>query len=305
MEKVNLRIGIDLGGTKIEGIALDLNKAGQEVFRKRIPTPDNYSQCLASLCGLIDEIRKSFPERPFSVGIGIPGAEDRQTGLIKNANSTFLIGKPFRQDIAKILDHKVQLANDANCFVMSEAQDGAGADFESVFGVILGTGCGGGLVFRNQLIVGPNSIAGEWGHNPLPWPDPEELPGRPCYCGKSGCIETYLSGPGLAADYSKGSELSLKAKEIATRADEGQIQAMECMDRYELRLAKSLAHVINIYDPGVIILGGGVSNISRLYINVPKLWKKFVFTGKVVTKLCEAKFGDSSGVRGAAWLEST
>jgi fructokinase len=267
-----LRIGIDLGGTKIEALALDA--AGHEVFRKRIPSPrGDYVATLDAIAGLVREAGEG------SVGVGIPGSLSRATGLVKNANSTWLIGKPLQQDLEEAIGREVRLANDANCFALSEAVDGAGAGAEVVFGVILGTGVGGGIVVRGAVLTGTNAIAGEWGHNPLPLPQPDDLPLRPCYCGRTGCIETYLSGPALERD---GGEAAL--------------------DRYEERLARALAGVINILDPDVIVLGGGVSKVARLYENVPKLWRRHVFSDQVATRLLPPRHGDASGVCGAAWL---
>jgi fructokinase len=266
------RIGIDLGGTKIEALSLD--PTGQEVFRRRIPAPrGDYAATLAAVAGLVREAGDG------TVGVGIPGALSRVTGLVKNANSTWLIGKPLQQDLEKAIGREVRLANDANCFALSEAVDGAGQGADVVFGVILGTGVGGGIVVNGAVLTGPNAIAGEWGHNPLPLPQPADLPLRPCYCGRSGCIETYLSGPALERD---GGERGLEA--------------------YEERLARALAGVINILDPDVIVLGGGVSKVARLYADVPKLWQRHVFSDRVATRLLPPKHGDASGVRGAAWL---
>ena len=266
------RIGIDLGGTKIEAVALD--PAGREVFRKRISAPrGDYAATLAAVAGLVREAGEG------TVGIGIPGALSRVTRLVKNANSTWLIGKPLQQDLEKAIGREVRLANDANCFALSEAVDGAGQGAEVVFGVILGTGVGGGIVIRGEVLIGSNAIAGEWGHNPLPLPQLADLPLRPCYCGRSGCIETYLSGPALER--------------------EGGASAL---DAYEGRLARALAGVINILDPDVIVLGGGVSKVARLYRNVPRLWQQHVFSDQVATRLLPPKHGDASGVRGAAWL---
>jgi len=267
-----LRIGVDLGGTKIEVLAVDAT--GCEVFRKRVSTPrGDYAATLAAVAGLVREAGTG------TIGIGIPGALSRVTGLVKNANSTWLIGKPLQQDLEKAIGREVRLANDANCFALSEAVDGAGQGAEVVFGVILGTGVGGGIVVRGEVLTGPNAIAGEWGHNPLPLPEGSDLPLRPCYCGRSGCIETYLSGPALERD---GGEAAL--------------------GRYEERLARALAGVINILDPDVIVLGGGVSKVARLYQNVPKLWQRHVFSDQVATRLLPPRHGDASGVRGAAWL---
>jgi len=266
------RIGIDLGGTKTEAIALDA--AGRAVFRKRVPTVrGDYGATLATIKALVDEAGEG------SVGVGIPGALSHASGLVKNANSTWLIGKPLQHDLERTLGREVRIANDANCFALSEATDGAGAGAQVVFGVILGTGVGGGVVVRGRIVEGANSIAGEWGHNPLPLPRAEDMPLRPCYCGRAGCVETYLSGPALERD---GGEAALEL--------------------YCERLARALAGVINILDPDVIVLGGGVSNIARLYDQVPKLWPPHVFSDHIATRLVPPKHGDSSGVRGAAWL---
>lgn len=267
-----MRIGVDLGGTKIECLALD--PAGKEVFRRRIPAPrGDYAATLAAVAGLVREAGDG------TVGIGIPGSLSRVTGLVKNANSTWLIGKPLQQDLERAIGREIRLANDANCFALSEAVDGAGQGAEVVFGVILGTGVGGGIVVRGEVLTGPNAIAGEWGHNPLPLPQPADMPLRPCYCGRSGCIETYLAGPALERD---GGERALPL--------------------YEERLARALAGVINVLDPDVIVLGGGVSKLARLYDNVPKLWQRHVFSDQVATRLLPPRHGDASGVRGAAWL---
>lgn len=270
-----IRIGIDLGGTKIELVALD--PSGRELLRTRIPTPQgDYEATVAALVALIDKAEKDLNSKA-SIGIGIPGALSRVTGLVKNANSTCLIGHDLKGDLEKKLNREVRIANDANCFALSEAVDGAGRGAEVVFGVILGTGVGGGIVVRGEVVVGPNAIAGEWGHNPLPLPREEDVPLPVCYCGRKGCIETYLSGPALARDG-------------------------ENLERYEERLARALAGVINILDPDVIVLGGGISNVQRLYANVPVLWQPHVFSDRVETRLAKNLHGDSSGVRGAAWL---
>jgi fructokinase len=283
-----LRIGVDLGGTKIEAIALDAQ--GREVFRKRIPSPQgDYAATLAAVSSLVREAGEG------SVGIGMPGALSRVTGLVKNSNSTWLIGKPLKQDLEKALGRQVRLENDANCFALSEAVDGAGRGAKVVFGVILGTGVGGGIVINRQVLAGANAIAGEWGHNPLPAPAAADLPHPDCYCGRKGCIETYLSGPGLVRDYEKRTGRRLAAEEIVALADES-------LSRYEERLARSLASVINVLDPDVIVLGGGMSNAGRLYTEVPRLWGRHVFSDQVATRLERHVHGDSSGVRGAAWL---
>jgi fructokinase len=272
---MDLRIGIDIGGTKIEALALDCD--GRERVRKRIPTPaGDYDATVRAVCALVADIEAQLGQ-PGSVGVGIPGALSRVTGLVKNANSTCLIGHDLKGDLEKALGREIRIENDANCFALSEAMDGAGQEDEVVFGVILGTGVGAGIVVRGEVLVGPNAIAGEWGHNPLPMPRDEDLPLPDCYCGRQGCIEAYLSGPALAKDG-------------------------ENLDRYEERLARSLAGVINILDPDVIVLGGGVSNIDRLYDSVPRLWQPYVFSDHIATKLAKHVHGDSSGVRGAAWL---
>jgi fructokinase len=296
-----MRIGIDLGGTKIEGIALDEN--GNECFRKRINSPqNNYKNTLNAISELISEIESST-KTTGSVGIGIPGTISPQTGLVKNANSTWLIGQPLQTDLESLLKRKIRIENDANCFVVSEATDGAAKNVDVVFGVIIGTGTGGGIFIRGQSIIGANAIAGEWGHNSLPWPTQDELPGRDCYCGKRGCIETWLSGSSFTADHQlKNNQANLTAKDIVTLAQQGDHAAKESLHYYEERLAKSLASIINVIDPDVIVLGGGMSNIKQLYENVPKCWDKYVFSEHVKTKLVPPKHGDSSGVRGAACL---
>ena len=283
-----MRIGIDIGGSKIEALALD--PGGTEVFRKRVLTPrGDYAATLAAVVALVKEIGAG------TVGVGIPGALSRITGLVKNANSTWLIGRPLKQDLEFALGCEVRLENDANCFALSEAIDGAGQGARAVFGVILGTGVGGGIVVDRQLLVGRNAIAGEWGHNPLPLPSHDDLPLPMCHCGRAGCIETYLSGPGLERDHERLTQEKLAARDIV--ALDG-----EALDRYVERLARSLAGVINILDPDVIVLGGGMSNVERLYTEVPRRWLRYVFSDHVATRLLRNVHGDSSGVRGAAWL---
>lgn len=299
-----MRIGIDLGGTKIEGIAID--SSGIELVRHRIDAPQgNYQNTITAITRLVDYL-ESQSQVTDAVGIGIPGAVSPNTGLVKNANSTWLIGHPLNKDLSAALGKKVFIENDANCFVVSEATDGAAKDAEIVFGVIIGTGTGGGVFVRGQSIIGANAIAGEWGHNPLPWPEADELPGNPCYCGKTGCIETWLSGPGFSKQFAKvtGNETTIPAIEIVELAESGNPLALLSLEQYEKRLAKSLATIINVIDPDIIVLGGGMSNIQRLYTNVPKLWNDFVFSDVVSTKLVAPLHGDSSGVRGAAWLAS-
>jgi len=283
-----VRIGVDLGGTKIEVLALD--DAGREVFRKRAPTPrGDYQGTLKTLASLVREAGEG------SVGVGIPGALSRVTGLVKNANSTWLIGKPLKQDLERLIQREIRVENDANCFALSEALDGAGKGAAVVFGVILGTGVGGGIAVHGEVLAGANAIAGEWGHNPLPLPTAEDLPLPACYCGRAGCIETYLSGPGLSRDHEALTGEKRRPEEIVST--EGQSLA-----RYIERLARALAGVINILDPDAIVLGGGLSNLERLYANVPKLWVAQVFSDHVATRFLKSRHGDASGVRGAAWL---
>lgn len=301
-----MRIGIDVGGTKIEGIAL--GDDGRELDRRRIAAPrGNYEDSVRAIVGLVEALENSTSRRSSRIGVGIPGTISPATGLIKNANSTWLIDHPFDQDLSRALGRPVRLANDANCFALSEASDGAAAGASTVFGVIIGTGTGGGVVINGQIVVGANAIAGEWGHNPLPAPEDDERPGPPCYCGRSGCIETFLSGPALARDYiAHGAPdltaVDIAARDIAARAEAGDPIAAEALDRYERRFARAIASIINVLDPDVIVLGGGLSNISRLYTRVPSLWAPYIFSDHVATRLVRAKHGDSSGVRGAAWL---
>ncbi|ADE12004.1 ROK family protein [Sideroxydans lithotrophicus] len=295
-----MRLGIDLGGTKIEIIALD--DAGRELLRRRVPTPKgDYYETLQAIAQLVRDTEAELGQQG-SLGIGTPGALSRATGRLKNSNSVALNGQPILQDLEALLQRKVQISNDANCFALSEATDGAAAGAEVVFGVILGTGVGAGIVVNGQVLTGPNGIAGEWGHNPLPWPQPNELPGPPCYCGKQGCIETFLSGTGMAKLHHHETGVALCAEEIVTRAEQGDAACEHSLQTYENRLARSLAHIINILDPDVIVLGGGMSNIERLYANVPRMWGNWVFSDRVDTRLAQHRFGDSSGVRGAAWL---
>ena len=295
-----MRIGIDLGGTKIEGIVLE--ESGKTLARRRLPSPQgDYRASLDAIADLVLGLEREAGGRG-SVGVGIPGALSPATGRIKNANSTWIIGEALDRDLAERLGRPVRLENDANCFALSEAVDGAGAGAGSLFGVILGTGVGGGLVVDGRLIGGLNAVAGEWGHNPLPWPRDNERPGNPCYCGKNGCIETFLSGPGLSRHMEISTGRSLSAEEVARCADEGDSDCDEQMQAYEDRMARGLAHVINIIDPDVIVLGGGLSNIARLYPNVTARLPRYVFSDSVRTRLVPPKFGDSSGVRGAAWL---
>ncbi|HHM05845.1 MAG TPA: ROK family protein [Gammaproteobacteria bacterium] len=295
-----MRIGIDLGGTKIEGIAL--GEGGTLLCRRRLATPaGDYPATVRAMAGLVHAI-ESATGRRGTVGVGAPGALSPVTGKIRNANSTCLIGQALDRDLSAALQRPVRLANDANCFALSEAVDGAAAGAAVVFGVILGTGTGGGLVVDGRVLTGRNAIAGEWGHNPLPWPTADEQPGPPCYCGKRGCIETFLSGPGLERDFAATTAATLAAADIARRAGAGDEQCEAVLQRYEQRLARALATVINVLDPDVIVLGGGLSNVERLYQRVPRLWGRWVFSDHVATPLVPPLHGDSSGVRGAAWL---
>lgn len=295
-----LRIGVDLGGTKIEAVAL--GRGGTMAARTRRPTPrDDYEATLEAIAASVAEVEVTAGGRG-TVGIGIPGAISPASGLVKNANSVWLNGRPLREDLERSLGRTVRIANDANCFALSEATDGAGAGAQVVFGVIVGTGTGGGVVIEGRVVTGRNAIAGEWGHNPLPWPEGDERPGAPCYCGRAGCIETFLSGPGLARDYAAHGGAGVPAEEITRRASAGDALAEEVLRRYEWRMARALATVINLLDPDAIVLGGGMSNLARLYVAVPRHWPGLVFSDRVETPLLPPRFGDASGVRGAAWL---
>ncbi|MFN5746048.1 MAG: ROK family protein [Methylococcaceae bacterium] len=294
------RFGIDLGGTKIELVAL--NRVGDMCWRQRVETPQgDYPATLQAITLLVEQA-KSELGGGGSVGIGTPGAVSGATGRLKNANSVCLIGQPLVEDLQVLLKQPVRIANDADCFALSEAADGAAAGRGVVFGVILGTGVGGGIVVQGHLLQGPNAIAGEWGHNPLPWPHADEWPGPDCYCGKQGCIETFLSGPGLVRDFLAHSGRALTGPAILAGAEAGDPACTAAFERYEDRLARGLAHVINLLDPDTIVLGGGLSNCAQLYANVPKQWGRYVFSDRVDTELLPPRHGDSSGVRGAAWL---
>jgi len=326
-----MRIGIDFGGTKTEIICLDAHN-GKELYRHRIPTArDDYTATVKSIVGLVTQAEKTLG-KTGTVGIGIPGTAVAKTGLVKNANSTWLIGKPFQRDLAEALSREVRMQNDANCFAVSEATDGAGKGHRMVFGVILGTGCGGGVAVDGAAHLGPNAVAGEWGHNPLPYPRvaapvPEtdfetaphaadtlaahyltadaaigEYPGPLCYCGRRGCLETWISGTGFKNDYKRVTGESLSTHDIIAHAQAAEPKAVAALARYTDRLARALAGVVNILDPDVIVLGGGMSNVDSLYTDVPKIWGKYVFSDTVDTPLLPARHGDSSGVRGAAWL---
>jgi fructokinase len=292
-----LKLGIDLGGTKIEIVALADGRA--ELLRRRVPTPrGDYRGTVKAVASLVDAAEHELGQRG-SVGIGIPGAESHATGLIKNANSTWLIGQPLRFDLQTLLQRDVRLANDANCFALSEATDGAAAGADVVFGVILGTGVGGGIVAHGKVLTGANAIAGEWGHNHLPG---DASNGPTCYCGRSGCVETFLSGPGMKRDHAETTGETADPVEIAARAAAGDAACEATLSRYETRLARALAEVVNILDPDAIVLGGGLSNLGRLYENVPKLWGAHIFSDQIATRLLKNSHGDSSGARGAAWL---
>ena len=296
----DFRIGLDLGGTKVEAIALD--DGGVTLFRRRVATPaDDYWAIVDTVCGLVKLVEREL-DGHGSVGIGLPGAISPTTGMLQNANTVCLNGAPFDRDVSEQLGRPIRVGNDANCFVLSEATDGAGAEYDVVFGVIIGTGTGAGVVAYERLLTGPNAIAGEWGHNPLPWPREDELPGPQCYCGRRGCMETWVSGSGLAADFRRAGGEALLPPEILKAALSGDQMAEGVLRRYEDRLARGLASVINVLDPDVIVLGGGLSNLQRLYQNVIEQWGQYVFCEDVQTLLRPAKHGDSSGVRGAAWL---
>jgi fructokinase len=296
-----MRIGVDLGGTKIEVLALD--DAGRELHRRRAPTPrQDYRAIVAAIAGLVAGAEAETGQTG-TVGVGIPGAVSPATGLVKNANTTVLIGNPLDRDLAEALGRKVRLENDANCFALSEAVDGAGAGAHVVFGVIIGTGAGSGIVVDRQALRGRHLIAGEFGHNPLPWPSVEEVTGAPaCYCGQKGCLETWVSGTGFAGDYERATGRAVPAPEVASMAVAGDAEARASYGRYVSRLARGLAHVVNLIDPDVIVLGGGMSNVVSLYDDLPPAMRSFVFSDACTTPIVKAKHGDSSGVRGAAWL---
>ena len=300
MTNTGMRIGIDLGGTKIEALAID--DQGVELARHRIDTPrDDYDATIVAMVGLVRRLEKQTG-RTGTVGAGIPGSISRITGLVKNSNSTWLNGRPLDRDLAAALGREVRLANDANCFAVSEATDGAAAGKHVVFGVILGTGCGGGVAIGARVHAGPNGVAGEWGHNPLPWQRPEEYPGPACYCGKQGCMEMWVSGTGIALDYRTVTGRARTTQEIVSEFEAGELEATAAIHRFEDRLARGLAQVINVLDPDVIVIGGGVSKVADIYREIPKKLPAYVFGGEASTPVLPAVFGDSSGVRGAAWL---
>ncbi len=294
-----MRIGIDLGGTKIEIIVLDV--CGKVIFRHRVATPQGqYQQTLTAIVDLVKQAREQAEVETASIGMGIPGAISIQSGLVKNANSVCLIGQPLQQDLQHLLAQPIRISNDANCLTVSEATDGAAAGSPVVFGVILGTGTGGGLAVEQRVLNGANAISGEWGHNAMPWcTDETEIK---CYCGLSNCIETFLSGPGMLQRFHLQGGRAKSVEAIISQAHSGDTQAEMFMQKYEHWLAKGLASVINVLDPDAIVLGGGLSNIDRLYQNVPRIWSEYIFSDQLNTRLLKAKYGDSSGVRGAAWL---
>lgn len=295
-----MRIGIDLGGTKIEALAI--NREGVELARHRIDTPrDDYNATIGAMVGLVHLLEQKTG-LVGTVGAGIPGSISSKTGLVKNANSTWLNGRPLNRDFETALGREVRIANDANCLAVSEATDGAAAGKGVVFGVILGTGCGGGVAVNGHVHNGPNGVAGEWGHNPLPWQRPEENPGPACYCGKYGCMEMWVSGTGVALDYKQSTGKQKTTREIIADFEAGDVTAAAVVERFEDRLARGLANVINILDPDVLVLGGGLSRAKHLYESIPGRLSAYVFGGEADTPVLQAKYGDSSGVRGAAWL---
>ncbi len=300
MSEATMRIGIDLGGTKIEALAID--RSGAELLRYRVATPrDDYAGTIAAMVGLVRRIESELGA-VATVGAGIPGSVSHRTGLIKNANSTWLNGQPLLRDLAAAMGREVRVANDANCLAVSEATDGAAAGKRVVFAVILGTGCGGGVALDGKVHAGINGVGGEWGHDTLPWSRAEEFPGPNCYCGKRGCLETWISGTGLARDFLAVSGRALGGPEIIAACEAGDADAIAAVERWEDRLARGLAMIVNVLDPDVFVFGGGLSKVERMYREVPKLLPKYVFGGEAETPLVQAKFGDSSGVRGAAWL---
>jgi fructokinase len=296
-----MRIGVDVGGTKIEGIALDAK--GAELQRIRTATPKgDYEGTIAAIVGLVHEL-ETVTGQTGTVGVGIPGTIVGSTGLVKNANSTWLNGEPLPQDLSKALDREVRCANDANCFTISEATDGAAKGYEVVFGVIVGTGCGGGVAFSGEIHNGPNGLAGEWGHTPLPWTTASEVPGMLCYCGRHGCLETWISGSGLEWDFARVSSRNLRGAEIVKAAEAGDEEAKQALERLIDRMARGLSTIVNVLDPDAIVLGGGLSNLQRLYDGQLGLrLRDYGFGGGVETPILKNQHGDSSGVRGAAWL---
>jgi len=294
------RIGIDLGGSKIAGVAI--GEAGAILAARRIAAPQHdYAATIRAIAEMVGALEQAAG-RPGTVGIGMPGSIAPGGGGVQNANSTWLNGKPFASDLERCLAKPVRLANDANCFALSEALDGAGAGARSLFGVILGTGCGGGLVFEGKLIDGPRGTGGEWGHNPLPWAEPSEHPGPPCWCGRRGCMEKWVSGPGLESDHLQHTGVALSAMAIAANAGAGQAQARASLARHASRLARGLAHVVNIFDPELVVLGGGLSQLDHLYTQLPRLMAPYILARDTRVMVKPPRWGDASGVRGAAWL---
>lgn len=295
------RIGVDLGGTKIEAVALTPD--GAELGRQRVPTPSgDYRQIIEAIADLVARVDEIATPTAETVGIGTPGAISPASGVIKNSNSTVLNGRALHRDLGRALDRPVAMRNDADCFALSEARDGAGAGAAVVMGVIIGTGVGGGIVVDGKTLSGPNGVTGEWGHNQLPWAQPPDLPGVSCYCGKRGCIETFLSGPGFERDFHETTGRALSAPQIVEEARSGGVEANVALHLYVDRLARALASIINVLDPDVVVAGGGMSNVSEIYELVPQRWSTYVFGNEVSTRLVPNMHGDSSGVRGAAWL---
>jgi fructokinase len=293
------KLGIDLGGTKLESVLLD--STGRVIYRQRIESPADDYQAILNSIKYLSRNAEQLVGQQLALGIGTPGALSPQTGLLRNSNTVCMNGKNLLKDLEQVVKRPIRIANDANCFVLSEAMDGAAADFDMVFGVIIGTGTGGGLVWHKHIITGPHAIAGEWGHNPLPWLKTFDVL-RECYCGKQGCIETFLSGPGMAGNTKALTGKDLSSREIVDFATKGDPTCIEQMDHYYDQMARGLAHVINIVDPDAIVLGGGMSNIEEIYQRVPERLGQYVFSDYVATRLLAPKFGDASGVRGAAWL---
>jgi fructokinase len=296
----NHRIGIDLGGTKIAGIVLDAN--GRICAERRVPSPQQDYEATVRALGAMTAALDADVDARGSIGIGMPGSLSPATGLVQNANSTWLNGRSLKADLEAHIGRPVRLANDANCFALSEATDGAAAGEKIVFGVILGTGCGGGIVINGQLVDGPRGIGGEWGHNPLPWAQPDEHPGQICWCGRPGCMETWVSGPGMAADHARVTGDSITGAEIAARAAQGDAKARATLDRHVARLARGLSHVVNLIDPHVIVLGGGLSQMATLYAALPPLMARYILADHARADIRPPQWGDASGVRGAAWL---
>ena len=295
-----IRIGVDFGGTKIEAAAL--GPGGEFLARLRQPNPGAYEAALQTVRVLVDEAESLAGARVAKVGVGMPGSISPLSGRVRNANSTWLNDRPFDADLTRVLGREVRVANDANCFALSEAVDGAGSGARVVFGMIIGTGCGGGVVVDGRLHEGPNGVAGELGHAPLPWPSAKERSAHQCWCGRSDCLETWISGPAFAADYGADSDRALTAPEIVDCARAGDPQASAALDRYIDRLARGMAMVCDVIDPDVIVLGGGMSNVAELYEHIPDRLSHYIFSDVCRTRIVPACLGDSSGVRGAAWL---